>query len=109
MGPSITCPKCLRTSHHPMDIREGYCGACHDWTSHPAKEITGMSTTKITVRAEGQHMTLDELSSAVQRAHRLNAPGDALVKAEASLEGLFDMKAGPGAFITAVHLTLEEP
>jgi len=20
------------TSHHPDDIREGYCGNCHDWT-----------------------------------------------------------------------------
>jgi hypothetical protein len=33
--PSITCPRCGRTSHHPVDIAEGYCGACHDWTSAP--------------------------------------------------------------------------
>ncbi len=31
-GPSITCPKCHRTSYHPKDIEEGYCGFCHDWT-----------------------------------------------------------------------------
>ena len=30
---SITCPRCGRTSYHPRDIAEGYCGACHDWTS----------------------------------------------------------------------------
>lgn len=30
--PSITCPKCQRTSCNPNDIREGYCGNCHDWT-----------------------------------------------------------------------------
>lgn len=30
--PSFTCPRCGRTSHHPMDVTEGYCGACHDWT-----------------------------------------------------------------------------
>jgi hypothetical protein len=30
--PGFTCPRCGRTSHHPDDIREGYCGACHDWT-----------------------------------------------------------------------------
>lgn len=30
--PSITCPLCGRTSHHPKDIEEGYCGACHWWT-----------------------------------------------------------------------------
>lgn len=29
---SITCPRCGRTSHNPNDVREGYCGACHDWT-----------------------------------------------------------------------------
>ncbi len=29
---SYTCPRCGRTSHHPDDVREGYCGACHDWT-----------------------------------------------------------------------------
>lgn len=30
--PSITCPRCGRTSYHPDDIAHGYCGACHDWT-----------------------------------------------------------------------------
>jgi hypothetical protein len=27
--PSITCPRCGRTSYNPNDIRERYCGACH--------------------------------------------------------------------------------
>lgn len=31
--PKITCPRCGRTSWNPNDVREGYCGACHDWTS----------------------------------------------------------------------------
>ncbi len=31
--PSITCPVCGMTSHHPKDIAEGYCGNCHDWTT----------------------------------------------------------------------------
>jgi hypothetical protein len=35
-GDSITCPACLRTSHNPNDVREGYCGACHRFTSPPA-------------------------------------------------------------------------
>ena len=30
--PSITCPVCRMTSYHPEDIRQGYCGNCHDWT-----------------------------------------------------------------------------
>jgi len=32
---SITCPRCGMTSYHPEDIRQGYCGNCHDWTSEP--------------------------------------------------------------------------
>ena len=31
-GKSFTCPECGATSHHPMDVRDGYCGRCHDWT-----------------------------------------------------------------------------
>jgi hypothetical protein len=33
--PSITCPNCGRTSWNPNDVREGYCGNCHDWTGSP--------------------------------------------------------------------------
>ena len=29
---SFTCPVCKRVSHNPNDLREGYCGACHDFT-----------------------------------------------------------------------------
>ena len=35
MTDSITCPVCGRTSYHPQDVKEGYCGNCHDWTSAP--------------------------------------------------------------------------
>lgn len=31
-APSFTCPICNRTSYHPMDIQEGYCASCHQWT-----------------------------------------------------------------------------
>lgn len=30
---SITCPRCGLTSYHPDDVREGYCGNCHEWTT----------------------------------------------------------------------------
>lgn len=33
--PSITCPECGLTSHHPEDVAQGYCGACSWWTSDP--------------------------------------------------------------------------
>lgn len=29
---AYVCPRCGRTSHNPNDVREGYCGNCHDWT-----------------------------------------------------------------------------
>lgn len=32
---SITCPICGRTSWHPTDVEEGWCGACHGATSLP--------------------------------------------------------------------------
>lgn len=37
--PSVfTCPVCGRTSHHPTDLEQGYCGACRGWTGVPAAE-----------------------------------------------------------------------
>ncbi|MEV6400936.1 hypothetical protein AB0M39_40195 [Streptomyces sp. NPDC051907] len=33
--PSNTCPDCQRTSWHPGDVQNGYCGWCHWWTSDP--------------------------------------------------------------------------
>lgn len=38
MALSITCPRCGMTSFHPMDIKEGYCNNCHDWTSEKGEE-----------------------------------------------------------------------
>lgn len=35
---SITCPTCEHTSYHPVDIVEGYCGFCHDFTGAPARD-----------------------------------------------------------------------
>jgi hypothetical protein len=29
--PSITCPTCGLTSYNANDIREQYCGHCHQW------------------------------------------------------------------------------
>lgn len=31
-APYFTCPRCGRTSHHPDDALDGYCGACRDFT-----------------------------------------------------------------------------
>jgi DNA-directed RNA polymerase subunit RPC12/RpoP len=32
---SFTCPRCGRTSQNPEDARQGYCGACRDFTGGP--------------------------------------------------------------------------
>lgn len=37
--PSFTCPACGAVSHHPMDVRYGYCGRCHDFTGDPTDFI----------------------------------------------------------------------
>lgn len=34
----FTCPRCAWVTHHPVDVAEGYCGNCHDWTG---KRIQG--------------------------------------------------------------------
>lgn len=33
--PSITCPKCGRTSYNRNDIEQGYCGHCHAFHGLP--------------------------------------------------------------------------
>lgn len=33
----FTCPRCHRSSAHPKDRKEGFCGRCHDWTGQGLK------------------------------------------------------------------------
>lgn len=35
VGATVTCPRCGMTSWHREDVRYGYCGNCHDFTSVP--------------------------------------------------------------------------
>jgi hypothetical protein len=37
MAETITCPQCGMTSGHPVDVAEGYCGFCHDYTGRPCQ------------------------------------------------------------------------
>jgi hypothetical protein len=37
-APSFRCPRCGRRSYNPNDIREGYCGNCHDWTGEGTRQ-----------------------------------------------------------------------
>ena len=38
MPDAFTCPRCGATSHNPNDVRERYCGRCHDWTGDTPPE-----------------------------------------------------------------------
>jgi hypothetical protein len=37
---AVICSRCEQVSFHPDDIRTGYCGNCHDWTSIPPSAVT---------------------------------------------------------------------
>jgi hypothetical protein len=47
---SFVCPRCGLTSHRPTDVAEGYCSACHDWTSRGA--ATGLVDPQLQARAQ---------------------------------------------------------
>lgn len=32
---TFTCPRCGKTSHNPNDVRESYCGSCHQFQAAP--------------------------------------------------------------------------
>jgi hypothetical protein len=36
---SFTCPDCHRTSYNPNDIRQRYCGNCHEWKPSEATRL----------------------------------------------------------------------
>ena len=37
--PRFTCPICGRTSYHPTDVKEGYCGACTRGRASPSPAV----------------------------------------------------------------------
>lgn len=46
--PFITCPRCGKHSFNPNDIEQGYCGACHWWTSDPILGEVDPDTMEVT-------------------------------------------------------------
>lgn len=52
---SITCPYCLKTSWHPKDVSEGYCGACHEFTRD--KRADEIKATAIHVFPDGRELS----------------------------------------------------
>lgn len=39
MSDSYTCPNCGRTSYNPNDVRESYCGFCHEYEESEKPEV----------------------------------------------------------------------
>lgn len=60
--PSITCPNCGRTSYHPEDIKQKYCGACHAF--HDEMKI-GDTLTALMVKDKDGTRTIFALSTRV--------------------------------------------
>lgn len=52
--PHIICPRCHRASFNQDDIREGYCGYCHDWTSPHAGNDAGVTAPRMENSMYGQ-------------------------------------------------------
>jgi hypothetical protein len=38
-GFPFQCPKCGAVSYHPDDLKNGYCGKCHEYTAPPLVEL----------------------------------------------------------------------
>lgn len=76
-------------SYHPEDVRDGYCGACHDWTgrgSDPylqAKIIAEVTGNRIEADMEAVKRVRALVDEAVNR-------GDEVVSIEALRQALAD-------------------
>ncbi len=64
--PSITCPKCLRTSYNINDVKHQYCGACHEFHDVIRAEfIMNNKTIQVTKKkAMGKMLTYPECANA---------------------------------------------
>ena len=86
--PSVTCPRCQMTSYNPNDIREGYCGNCHDWTGAApasrhrfADELAGHERALIAISGEAPynvqvHLIFDVLDTVDEIADKETAGPD---------------------------------
>lgn len=74
MTATITCPECARTSHHPEDIANGWCGACCDVTAIDKRAWNDDARGGTLMRAHvHQRRVADLLASFAVRDLRLHA------------------------------------
>lgn len=76
---SITCPRCRRTSYHPSDVAERYCGACGMWHVDMAEtsllpESTDLELAAVSLRHRARGMRADVIAGepADERASRMS-------------------------------------
>ena len=105
--PSITCPRCGRTSYNSNDIREGYCGACNDWTSpRAAVAAARLQRPAIVARMlDGFERGLLEQAIPVLRAEHRHAFADVL---QAILDRFPEPRHGPEPIDQATLTRLRE-
>lgn len=78
-APAFTCPKCGATSHHPEDVRHGYCGRCHAFTRDEAERIVRLvrrpALERLVEGWEALSADLDPWLAAVEPAERVRILG----------------------------------
>lgn len=91
--PSIACPRCGMTSHNPNDVRERYCGNCHDWIADTPTVRLGARLDEyiaeaqrtgraagVTFTAEGILESLRRQGVSAQECERLRPDAEKLAK-----------------------------
>lgn len=81
---SFTCPECGRTSYHPVDEVEGYCGSCHKYVQREAGrffqednarrvariQVQKLETAAQVCRAVGEHGVANEIYRVISQVSR---------------------------------------
>ena len=69
LSETYTCPVCARTSHDSIDANNGYCGACHGYTSEDPppgmRWVLFLATPPIAIIANAGRVTVTGLLSEV--------------------------------------------
>lgn len=60
----FACPRCGKTSSHPEDVKQGYCGRCHEWTAEQAAVTAALAQVPADQRA-WMHTMIDRLDESV--------------------------------------------
>lgn len=70
MTESFTCPRCGRTTSHPINVEMGYCGACHDWTGLEAAAKRRRGSVKLVIELLNPELDLWVKASELTDGHQ---------------------------------------